>query len=41
MQIPGDEEIEKIIDKKSQVVENQIDKSKKEAESINERLQRY
>ncbi|MEP5611323.1 MAG: hypothetical protein ABJP45_03705 [Cyclobacteriaceae bacterium] len=38
MQIPDEDEIEKIIDKKSQTVENQIDKSKNEAESINERL---
>jgi len=38
MQIPSEEEMEEIIDKKSQTVENQIDKSKKEAESINERL---
>lgn len=38
MQIPTGEEIEKIIDKKSEVVENQIDKTKEEAESINDRL---
>lgn len=38
MQIPSEEEIEEILDKKSEVVENQIDKSKKEAESINDRL---
>ena len=38
MQIPGEDEIEDIIDKKSEVVENQLDKSKEEAESINERL---
>ncbi len=39
MQIPGSEELEEIIDKKSEVVENQIDKSQKEAESINDRLE--
>ncbi len=38
MQIPGEDEIAEIIEKKSQTVENQIDESKKEAESINERL---
>lgn len=40
LQIPSDEEIEKIIDKKSQTVENQIDKSKLGAEDINDRLKK-
>lgn len=39
LQIPSEEEINKELDKKSKTVENQIDKSKKEAENINERLQ--
>lgn len=38
MEIPSEDEIRKIIDKKSETVENQLDKSKEKAESINERL---
>lgn len=38
MEIPSEDQISKIIDKKSETVENQIDKSKDQAESINERL---
>lgn len=38
MEIPDEDEINKIIDKKSTTVENQIDKSKEKAENINERL---
>ena len=39
MEIPDQKEIEKIIDKKSEVVENQVGKSKVEIENINERLE--
>lgn len=38
LKIPDAEELDSILDKKSQVVENQLDTSKKGAEDINERL---
>lgn len=38
LQVPSEEEIDEELEKKSQTVENQIDKSKTEAENINERL---
>ncbi|MEM6828982.1 MAG: hypothetical protein AAF551_00605 [Bacteroidota bacterium] len=38
VEIPDEKEIKKIVDDKSQLVENQLDKTKKEAEEINERM---